>query len=451
MKYTGVYVWNLIGTDKYYVGQSIDVCARTMQHLASVEDPESNTKWAKALKEFGPQAFEIVRGVPCTADKEKLDALEVELIQQYNAYYDGFNSTRGNHWDKKTVEAAVKTSREQRMLPVTSELAKTIYTNIRTFKNKRVLVIGTFDSMIIKTLILNGCNVTIIENVSNNEDYWLSDSDSYYFVDTVKEAILDKVKELTMENKFDLLIANPPYREATKIITEAMQHCSTGVVLMPFSKLNGNKLYQKVLESTDVDAKLFEDAQISNNTLCVFKMLQNYDNGYEDWSAFKAANKTAECYREFYILNQRLPKDVDARANMNVPIDVCTTFMISPRVGDNGVHQTSDCYDYRFNVLEDLPVEEWSVNTYKGHSQWNFTPYRLSSPRAKKNLCTFWYNNPLMNDLIRKSGESGSSYNIAMPRINWEMNIDWEHITYEELLEIVKHDLRELGLSDEVI
>ena len=132
MKYTGVYVWNLIGTDKYYVGQSIDVCARTMQHLASIEDPDCNTKWAKALKEFGPLAFEIIRGVPCSTDKEKLDALEVELIQQYNAYYDGFNSTRGNHWDKKTVEDAVKTSREQRMLPVTSELAKTIYTNIST-------------------------------------------------------------------------------------------------------------------------------------------------------------------------------------------------------------------------------------------------------------------------------------------------------------------------------
>lgn len=450
MKYSGVYVWNLIGTEKYYVGQSIDVCARTMQHLASIEDPACNTKWARALKENGPLAFEIIRGVPCPSDKNKLDELEVKLIQEYNAYYDGFNSTRGNHWDKTIVKDAVVTSREQRMLPVTKSNAKIIFNNVKSYKNKRVLVIGTFDSIIIKTLILNGCNVTVVENVDNNDDYWLTEEDAHYFVDTVKEAILNKVKELTMNRDFDLVIANPPYGEASKIIDEAMKHCSTGIVLMPFSKLNAYGLYKKVLECTEADAELFEDAQISKNTLCVLKLLKNYNNEYEDWSSFKAAYKTESCYREFYILNQRLPKTVDGRSNMNVDIDVSSCFMISARVGDDGVHKSADCMDYRFNVLENLPVEEWSVNTYKGHSQWNFTPYRLSSAKAKKNLCRFWYDNPLMNDLIRKSGESGSSYNVAMPRINWELNLDWENVTYEELLQIVKHDLRELGLSDEV-
>lgn len=331
------------------------------------------------------------------------------------------------------------------------ETFEQILTEVTT--GSRILLLRQFPDWFVRKLIDKGA---IITNVIDNRNAYV---DVPALVTNIHVILTDFYEEThefievieAVDKNFDIMISNPPYRIGNECIVEAMKHCKRGVVLMPFSCFNGKKLYRKVEKCVTVSSNLFEDADISNNTLCVTTLDNEVDNGMTEWSEFKAAYKTAEQYREFYILNQRLPRTVtNTTTKMDVPIDVSTTFMISPRVGDDGVHKALDCYDYRFNVLENLPQEEWSVNTYKGKSSWNFTPYRLNSVKAKKNLCRFWYGNPLMNELIRNSGESSSSYNVAMPRVNWELDLDWEGLTYDELLDLVKQQLCELGISYDI-
>ena len=318
---------------------------------------------------------------------------------------------------------------------------------------QKILLLRAFSSFFIGQLLAKGADVTLVIDSYNIAVDMPKNNPALhiYHIDFDGDENVKHWIEVMENRKFDITIANPPYRYGKDIILEALKHSDSVIALMPFSKYNGSKLYKKIQRCESVDSRWFKNADISDNTLCVTVLTNEYDNGYTSWSEFKAAYKTAEQYREFYILNQRLPRTVtNTTTKMDVPIDVSTTFMISPRVGDDGVHKDQDCYDYRFNVLENLPQEEWSVNTYKGKSSWNFTPYRLNSVKAKKNLSRFWYGNPLMNDLIRNSGESSSSYNVAMPRVNWELDLDWECITYDELLELVKQQLCELGISYDI-
>lgn len=368
------------------------------------------------------------------------------------SYEELCNSSIDNFVSNKETETTYNKDRNEFIVSTNTISQAIMFYNMYKKLNpgQKVLVIRQHADWLIDRLICMGLDVTyIIDN--NNAIIDLPECDNLHivFTDNVninKKEMIDYI--MTMPKQFDLLIANPPYKYANEIIAEAMKHCKEGVVLMPFSKYNGRSLYKQVVNIKDVDSSAFSDAAISENTLCIAHIVSEHDNNVHDWSQFKAKYKTNEQYREFYILNQLLPKTSDTRCNRKVAIDVSTTFMISPRVGDNGVHKSEDCYDYRFNVLENLPEEEWSINT---PTQWNFTPYRLPSVKAKKNLCRFWYNNPLMNTLIKNSGESSSSFNVAMPRINWELDLDWEHLTYEELLTLVKQQLTELGINYETV
>ena len=96
-KITGCYVIHNIEKDKYYVGQSKDVLKRLKQHFNGTTP--KNVIFAEDYylsKIENKEALFEVRIIPCET-KDELDKKEKSLIEQYDAFINGYNGTNGNN------------------------------------------------------------------------------------------------------------------------------------------------------------------------------------------------------------------------------------------------------------------------------------------------------------------------------------------------------------------
>lgn len=83
----GIYLLKFTGTDKVYVGQSVNIEYRYKKHIQSLKRGSSNYKLQQAFKEFGtPSLFILIE-----ADKKDLNECENEAIQIFNSVHYGFN------------------------------------------------------------------------------------------------------------------------------------------------------------------------------------------------------------------------------------------------------------------------------------------------------------------------------------------------------------------------
>lgn len=83
----GIYLLRFTGTDKVYVGQSVNIEKRFKQHLNSLKTEASNSKLLEAYKNFGSPNIEIL----CDCTIEELNTVEKEAIEIFNAVEHGFN------------------------------------------------------------------------------------------------------------------------------------------------------------------------------------------------------------------------------------------------------------------------------------------------------------------------------------------------------------------------
>ena len=93
----GIYiVINLINGHKY-VGQSKNIQKRfTNHHCVDYLNPKNccyNTKFYRALRKYGLDHFIVAVLEECKV--EELDKKEIQYIQQYDSFKNGYNSTRG--------------------------------------------------------------------------------------------------------------------------------------------------------------------------------------------------------------------------------------------------------------------------------------------------------------------------------------------------------------------
>jgi predicted XRE-type DNA-binding protein len=84
----GIYKLNFCGTNKVYIGQSIDIERRYISHKTSLKNQKSRKKLQQAYNEFGMPNLEIL--VECTVDE--LDSIEEEAIAIYDSVNNGFNA-----------------------------------------------------------------------------------------------------------------------------------------------------------------------------------------------------------------------------------------------------------------------------------------------------------------------------------------------------------------------
>lgn len=87
----GIYCLQFEGTDKVYIGQSIDIERRFTSHIRTLHNNTAAVKLQKAYNLYGLPTVQIL----CECLKEELDYLEIEAISLYNSNISGYNSTDG--------------------------------------------------------------------------------------------------------------------------------------------------------------------------------------------------------------------------------------------------------------------------------------------------------------------------------------------------------------------
>lgn len=305
--------------------------------------------------------------------------------------------------------------------------------------DKKILLIGQFLPDWVATFALNN-NVYIWHDSEQEKHVY-----GFAELNTHIKYINDLKELMEMNEKFDLIIANPPYDLGSKITKSIIDNVSFTefVNLMPFSKYKSQHLYKHITKVELVDPKLFEDAIITDN-LCICSLtdeeqeqtldeieLQTYDTQY---SEFYRLNKT----NDEYITNiNHLGGSSSYKLSVRQDLPIELSFAITSRTCCDGVHKTPKAFDYKWNVLEQ---KDYSLlHTYpQGGVSAAFIYF--NNKKELDNFITFWYKNSLMHELIKGLNKVAGTPRDAIPNIDWSVDRDYEHLTYDELLNIMKSE-----------
>lgn len=90
---TGIYYWKNKITNKYYIGQSIDISKRLTQHKWAYQQQNQKYPLYIEMRNYGIENFEWGILEECSIDE--LDQKEIYWIKKFNSYLDGYNLTSG--------------------------------------------------------------------------------------------------------------------------------------------------------------------------------------------------------------------------------------------------------------------------------------------------------------------------------------------------------------------
>jgi len=83
----GIYKLKFNGTDKVYIGQSVNIRRRYTIHLRKLRQGTANYKMQKAYIQFGIPELEVL----CECSRADLNTKELEYFNIYNSVSNGFN------------------------------------------------------------------------------------------------------------------------------------------------------------------------------------------------------------------------------------------------------------------------------------------------------------------------------------------------------------------------
>ena len=88
----GIYKLNFKGTDKVYIGQSVNsVTARYKQHLSTLTRGDGSPKLQEAYNLYGLPSLELIE----ECNPSSINAREIYYIDRYDSLFNGFNATIG--------------------------------------------------------------------------------------------------------------------------------------------------------------------------------------------------------------------------------------------------------------------------------------------------------------------------------------------------------------------
>lgn len=249
----------------------------------------------------------------------------------------------------------------------------------------------------------------------------------------------DEVKD----KMFDLVIANPPYGDhaslGNRIVKELIPISKTQVILMPYRGWKANNIFKYIEDLELMENNLFEGAYISD--LAIVRSGSEIRN--EDWMQDIIINKVVDSsLREFYLLNyEKNLKDPIFETCFNKSIRQSTLldydplkFFITYWTPFDGVHSEENSKDIIFNIKQS-PVRMSGSNTD--------CYLKFKSKLEVQNLIKFWYNNPVVDVLLKGIGQSISTNDtikLFIPNIDWNVDRDYSNLSLEDLLEIMRNN-----------
>ena len=91
-----IYGWYNTKCGKWYIGQTIRPLERFKDHIDAAINKKDNTKFHNALRKYGLNKF-----VYCVLEENVLRAnlnlKEIEWIEEFDSFYDGYNMTAGGN------------------------------------------------------------------------------------------------------------------------------------------------------------------------------------------------------------------------------------------------------------------------------------------------------------------------------------------------------------------
>ena len=246
----------------------------------------------------------------------------------------------------------------------------------------------------------------------------------------VTPVYLDEVKD----KMFDLVIANPPYGDHTalgnRIVKELIPISKTQIIIMPYKGWKTNNIFKHIEDLELVEDNLFEEASISD--LAIVKSGSRIKN--KDWMEDIIINRIVDpSLKEFYLLNYE--------KNLKSPIfsiHFGTTsktldydplkFFITHWTPSNGVHSEENSKDILFN-LNHSSVRMSGSNTD--------CYLKFKSELEVQNLINFWYNNSIVDILLKGIGQNISTNDtvkLFIPNIDWSIDRDYSNLSLEDFL-----------------
>lgn len=137
---TGIYCLEFSGTDKVYIGQSVNIEKRFIQHKNNFINENASYKLMNAFKLYGLPVLHILE----ECSKEELDIKEEYYIKEFNSFYKGFNSTKGGSSGTTALqgpEAPNSKFTKQQILDTFNYLVSSLY-NYKEISSKTKVSIG---------------------------------------------------------------------------------------------------------------------------------------------------------------------------------------------------------------------------------------------------------------------------------------------------------------------
>lgn len=303
--------------------------------------------------------------------------------------------------------------------------------------NSSILVEGTFPIYVMYRIVETGAKITYLID-TDNEEYFKRLPSANNLNIIIKTNIKDIKEYFKNMGNFDYIIMNPPYNVANEIIDKSLEVCKEMIVLAPLKNYKKNGLYRFVQNFNLVDSSIFEDATITNNLNIAY--LTHKKGPYKSEEELKLSSYNQN-YIDFYSLNLKCKHyAIDKfimwyKASSVTPKP--TYFLITSRSVLDGVHKTPDCYDYKWNILKNISNNDLYINT---RDVYTCGFIEFNTEIEHQNFCNFWYENPLMNDLIKGLRDTGGTSKPALPKLNWSKPRDYANLTYEELLQALRED-----------
>lgn len=427
---SGIYKITRISDGKIYIGQSECIVDRIMQHIDNKSETNSEKidgAIAIAADKLNDFTYEVVLALP-GLNTEQLWLAESTYIAKHDSYNKGFNKTKGNHVGKYDHDKFV------RKHVVSAKMAKIIGRHFKLdYSNKKVLLINLFDDQFVNNLKFNDCEVIQISKYFENQ----ADLGNY---------IMEELKKY-MGVKFDLIIANPPYRNIganiTKTIIDNIDF-DEYVNLLPandYIRNDAKDLYKYVeLGSTKPLPGAFGDAAVTP-MLAKIKKKKDY-NRYISWEEFRIETYSDPDLKDYFyetVKRSHYAIDKGRRPQFSSITTEDNTNTILLGIRDmNHKHLSYDkqCDTFLWNAMKAVDISKLKSNigkTGSANKQASHYFITFNTSVEKDNFAAFMYSADgfrfLSKVFTALNADSMIPTGLFLPKVDWTRS--W---TVEEIL-----------------
>ena len=428
-QFPGIYRITEKNTGKVYIGQtSRSINERLTQHVMT---PAKGSAIDEAIQRRGKDEFTFETLAPMKdPTTEQLWFQEYYFIAKHRSYDDayGYNQTKGNRGKEfENFEAAFMRD----FICVSDKLFKDIMKTYGIdFTGKRVLLINNFDESVKNFLEFQTGkeNVDIIYESFDIEDKKeLQDALGEYIKDELKKRYTPKQRvdlisnEIVMDkpnNRYDIVIANPPYGKIGNEITKAVVDNIDYGVFVNLLPANDYRRFHKedaLWQYVDINSMRpvvdgFKDAAVTTMMCRVNKDRAYYISEAE----FEIENYIDDSLKKYFYEN---------RKRVHYIWDCSKTFILMLRdMNHKHLPYKKDCTTYKWNVEESIDMNYLIENHNTRDNRFFISQCVFNTSQEKRNFAKFVYSPDgfrFISKLFTAVNCDGTIKMHVLPKVDW--------------------------------